>query len=307
MLPALVLDPERRHARCGDAEVSLAGAPVLFGLLEAIAQGAERRGPLFERVWQQNYRPPTSDNTLRVNVTRLRHALARFPFRVAVTPLGGYALEPAPPVDVRAPGQEGLARLRAAAGSDPLAIALFDEVEGDPDGVAEVLRLLPLFGASALLDAARDPAGGPLGPVLARLGAARWNALSPADGDLDATVAWSEAALPRLEAAGDRHAAGVARANLGVALRRVGRHAEAPPSSATRRSNWRPRRRWSWRGGCGWSWPPRAWPRATCAGPGTRWTTRSARHRRARLRFTRRGSCWAPRRRPSPSARRWYA
>jgi hypothetical protein len=76
-----------------DARHDFGRARLLLDLFETIATrgGDLDRAALFETVWKQRYRPPSSDDTVHVNLRRLRERLEG---RVDVqpTPSGGFQL-----------------------------------------------------------------------------------------------------------------------------------------------------------------------------------------------------------------------
>lgn len=104
--PVLLLDDATGAAHLGDETIArFKPGSLLYGLLVAITSSEPPgREQLVEQVWEEPYRPPSSDNRLHVAVTRLRRAIA--PVRIAATPEGGFVLAPLPPVARRrvAPG-----------------------------------------------------------------------------------------------------------------------------------------------------------------------------------------------------------
>lgn len=138
MQPRLALDASEVSATWNGRAISFKRTPLLFRLLAAVAQGPRPREELFREVWEQAYRPPSSDNTLYVNVGRLRRALGDDGPQVAYDPATrAYRIEGAKVI------------------ADTVAI------EPVPDAVAPA-DPNPLFGRDADVDA-----------ILARLGDAR--------------------------------------------------------------------------------------------------------------------------------------
>jgi hypothetical protein len=104
--PALVVDACRRELRLGSARVSLATRPVLFALAQAlgeVAPLAQPRGLLLERAFGARRTTDSLRARLRVEIGRLRRALA--PLGVAVdSTLEGFALRGERVVVVLPPG-----------------------------------------------------------------------------------------------------------------------------------------------------------------------------------------------------------
>jgi hypothetical protein len=95
--PAWVFAPEERTVLLG-ARLQFRRAKLQYNLLEAIAlTPGTAPSALFEQVWQQPHRPPSSTNTLHVTVKRLRERLSR-PITLRSIAGGGYALQPQPEV-----------------------------------------------------------------------------------------------------------------------------------------------------------------------------------------------------------------
>jgi predicted ATPase/DNA-binding winged helix-turn-helix (wHTH) protein len=89
--------------RQGDRLVcSLGRSRILFRLLAAIVEYGEEldRESLFSLVWELPYRPPSSDNSLYVAITRLRERLSASSIEIETGPTGGWRLtQPARVVD----------------------------------------------------------------------------------------------------------------------------------------------------------------------------------------------------------------
>ncbi len=83
----------------GQPLVKLKPSSIPFRLLRAIAVEGSRidKATLFERAWEQSYRPPSSDNTLYVNLHRLRGKVSE---QISIDPTedGGYAIRGRPNV-----------------------------------------------------------------------------------------------------------------------------------------------------------------------------------------------------------------
>lgn len=99
--PGLVFDHGTKEVwHQGLRVITLKRSALLFRLLFAIAT----RGPdlnregLFEAVWETPYRPPSSDNTLYVNIRRLRSKLEEGPLAIDAGPDGSYAVAGGPAV-----------------------------------------------------------------------------------------------------------------------------------------------------------------------------------------------------------------
>ena len=92
--PPLVFDDSARAVwRGGEQLLSLGRSKLLYRLLTAVAEhgSALDRGALFAEVWEQPYRPPSSDNSLYVAMNRLRDKLDG---RLVLVPdAGGWRLE----------------------------------------------------------------------------------------------------------------------------------------------------------------------------------------------------------------------
>ena len=69
----IVLDPTTRAVfKNGEQIGTLGRSRLLFSLLESILEGKLSREALYERVWGQPYRPPSSEAALHTAISRLR-------------------------------------------------------------------------------------------------------------------------------------------------------------------------------------------------------------------------------------------
>jgi len=87
----LLLRQTRELRRQGQTVCALGRSRILFRLLEVLGDDSPPldRGALYERVWELPYRPPSSDNTLYVALTRLRDRLKETGVEIVATPAGG--------------------------------------------------------------------------------------------------------------------------------------------------------------------------------------------------------------------------
>jgi len=99
--PSLLLQPrEGRAWYGGECAADLGRSLTLYRLLEVVASrgAALTRETLFETVWEETYRPPSSDAKVYMGVKRLRERLAPDTIAIASYGEGSYVLEGNPAV-----------------------------------------------------------------------------------------------------------------------------------------------------------------------------------------------------------------
>ena len=145
---ALVVDACRHDVRAGDSRRPLARRPLLFALLQALAQawpGDVERNVLIERAFRTRHPDETHRARLRVEIGRLR-ALLKGVAHIAATPRG-FALQPddarqvvllMPPIDGEQASLLALLADGAAWSTSALALALGDSQRTVQRALAEL-------------------------------------------------------------------------------------------------------------------------------------------------------------------------